>query len=275
MNVSFIKQMKNLEREVLLKSVELDDDGDDFQFELDDFSTSEEIIAIAPRCVRCNTCVGECPVNAIEPANIFRLAKITDKCVKCEICVQTCPVAAIKLIDNSVIYDNEGEEGVIDYNLGNVSCSHRVVRMNSISIDYTVDNNWDDCANLCPTNAFTLEFKEFFDKKGLDLGIDLIDDELYPHINENMCIGCGACVEISLNDNAVELDRYIGPIVHSRNLDINHEACVNCYLCEENCPTAAIELIDGEVVWDNDKCIRCVECTNHCPVGALKRVEIE
>ena len=159
MNVSFIKQMKNLEREVLLKSVELDDDGDDFQFELDDFSTSEEIIAIAPRCVRCNTCVGECPVNAIEPANIFRLAKITDKCVKCEICVQTCPVAAIKLIDNSVIYDNEGEEGVIDYNLGNVSCSHRVVRMKSISIDYTFDNNCDYCANLCPTNAFTLEFK--------------------------------------------------------------------------------------------------------------------
>ena len=43
MNVSFIKQIKDLEREVLLKSVELDDDGDDFQFELDDFSTNEEI----------------------------------------------------------------------------------------------------------------------------------------------------------------------------------------------------------------------------------------
>lgn len=275
MNVSFIKQMKNLEREVLLKSVELDDDGDDFQFELDDFSVSEEIIAIAPRCVRCNTCVGECPVNAIEPANIFRIAKITDKCVKCEICVQTCPVAAIKLINNSVIYNNEGEEGVIEYNLGNVSSAHRVVRMNNISIDYSVDNNWDDCATLCPTNAFTLQFKEFFDEKGLDLGIDLIEEELYPHINENMCIGCGACVEISLNNNAVELDRYVGPIVHSRNLDINHDLCVNCYLCEENCPTEAIELIDGEVVWDNDKCIRCVECTNHCPVAALKRVDIE
>ena len=31
MNVSFIKQIKDLEREVLLKSVELDDDGDDHQ----------------------------------------------------------------------------------------------------------------------------------------------------------------------------------------------------------------------------------------------------
>ena len=249
MNVTFQKQMKNLERE------------------------AEEIIAIAPRCVRCNTCVGECPVGAIEPANIFRIAKITEKCVKCEICVQTCPVSAIKLIDNSVIYNNE--EDYIEYSLSNVSCSHRVVRMNNISINYSVDNNWDDCANLCPTNAFTLEFKEFFEDLNADLGIDLVEDTLYPYVNEKMCIGCGACVEISHNDEAIELDRYLGPIVHSRNLDINHEACVNCYLCEENCPTEAIELVNGEVVLDNDKCIRCVECTRHCPVGALKRVDIE
>ena len=275
MNVSFIKQMKNLEREVLLKSVELDDDGEDFQFELNEFSVNEEIIAVAPKCVRCNTCVESCPVNAIEPANIFRIAKITDKCVKCEICVQTCPISAIKLIDNSVVYNSEDESDVIEYNLSNVRSPHRVVRMNSISIDYSIDNNWDDCANLCPTNAFTMEFKEFFENLDMDLGIELIENELYPYINEKMCIGCGACAEISLNSNAIELDRYLGPIVHGRKIDINHESCVNCFLCEENCPTGAIELIDGEVVLDNDKCIRCVECTNHCPVGALKRIEIE
>ena len=226
MNVTFQKQMKNLEREVLLKSVDLDDDGDDFQFVLDDFSANEEIIAIAPRCVRCNTCVGECPVSAIEPANIFRIAKITDKCVKCEICVQTCPVSAIKLINNSVIYNNEDENDCMEYNLSNVSSSHRVVRMNSISIDYSAENNWDDCANLCPTNAFTLEFKEFFEDLDINLGIDMAEDTLYPYVNEKMCIGCRACVEISHNDKAIDLDRYIGPIIHSRNLDINHEACV-------------------------------------------------
>ena len=275
MKVTFQKQMKNLEREVLLKSVDLDDDGDDFQFELEDFSSNEEIIAIAPRCVRCNTCVGECPVNAIEPANIFRIAKITEKCVKCEICVQTCPVSAIKLIDNSVVYKNEEEEDYMEYNLSNVSCSHRVVRMNDISINYSVDNNWEDCANLCPTNAFTLEFKEFFDDLDKDLGIEFNEDTLYPYVNEKMCIGCGACVEISQDNEAIDLDRYLGPIIHSRNLDINHEACVNCFLCEENCPTGAIELVDGEVVLDDDKCIRCVECTHHCPVGALKRIDIE
>ena len=78
-------------------------------------------------------------------------------------------------------------------------------------------------------------FKEFFEDLNMDLGIDLIDDELYPYINEKMCIGCGACAEISLNDNAVELDRYIGPIVHSRNLDINHEACGQLLYLRSGC----------------------------------------
>ncbi len=275
MNVSFIKQMKNLEREVLLKSVELDDDGDDFQFELDNFHAEEEIIAVAPKCVRCNTCVGTCPVGAIEPANIFRLAKITDKCVKCEICVQSCPVSAIKLIKNVVVYDGESENDFIEYGLNNVRCPHRVIRMKEIEIDYSQDNNWQDCADLCPTNAFTLEFKEFFDKLDFDAGIDLDEDTLYPYINRKLCIGCSACVEISKNENAITLDRIIGPIVHVRRIDINHDLCVNCFLCEENCPVEAIRLEGGEVVLDDDKCIRCVECTNHCPVGALKRVEIE
>ena len=92
---------------------------------------------------------------------------------------------------------------------------------------------------------------------------------------KNMCIGCGACAEISLNDNAIELDRYFGPVIHSRFIDVNHDLCVNCYLCEENCPTGAIELVDGKVVLNDDKCIRCIECTHRCPVVALKREVIK
>ena len=117
--------------------------------------------------------------------------------------------------------------------------------------------------------------KHFKYSMGLDIGIGLDEDTLYPYINKKLCIGCSACVEISKNENAIELDRMIGPIVHSRKIVVNHDSCVNCFLCEENCPVGAIMIEDGKVVLDDDMCIRCVECTNHCPVGALKRVEIE
>ena len=274
MNISFDKQISSLEREILLKSVEIHDSGDDFQFELNKFFSQKEIIAIAPRCIRCNMCVDQCPVDAIEPANIFKIAKITHDCVKCEICVHTCPVSAIKLIDNKVLYNHDEGDEAIEYNLASISRPHRVVRMNDISIDYSDLANYDNCAKFCPTDAFTLEFKSYFEELGIDVDIELEDDVLYPVINKKLCIGCGACVQFCENDS-VKLDRTIGPIVHTKNLEINQDECVNCYLCEENCPVEAIWLDEEKVVLNNDKCIRCINCTSHCPVGALNFVEID
>lgn len=274
MNISFDKQISSLEREILLKSVEIHDSGDDFQFELNKFFSQKEIIAIAPRCIRCNMCVDQCPVDAIEPANIFKIAKITHDCVKCEICVQTCPVSAIKLIDNKVSYNHDEGDEAIEYNLASISRPHRVVRMNDISIDYSDLANYDNCAKFCPTDAFTLEFKSYFEELGIDVDIELEDDVLYPVINKKLCIGCGACVQFCENDS-VKLDRTIGPIVHTKNLEINQDECVNCYLCEENCLVEAIWLDEEKVVLNNDKCIRCINCTSHCPVGALNFVEID
>ena len=274
MNISFDKQISSLEREILLKSVEIHDSGDDFQFELNKFFSQKEIIAIAPRCIRCNMCVDQCPVDAIEPANIFKIAKITHDCVKCEICVQTCPVSAIKLIDNKVSYNHDEGDEAIEYNLASISRPHRVVRMNDISIDYSDLANYDNCAKFCPTDAFTLEFKSYFEELGIDVDIELEDDVLYPVINKKLCIGCGACVQFCENDS-VKLDRTIGPIVHTKNLEINQDECVNCYLCEENCRVEAIWLDEEKVVLNNDKCIRCINCTSHCPVGALNFVEID
>ena len=271
MDVSFDKQIKSLEREILLKSVEIHDSGDDFQFELNNFASQEEIIAIAPRCIRCNMCVDQCPVDAIEPANIFKIAKITQQCVKCEICVQTCPVSAIKLIDNKVSYDSEEGDTAIEYNLASINRPHRVVRMNDISIDYSNLGNYDNCAKFCPTKAFTLEFKSYFED--LNIGIELEDDILYPAIDEKLCIGCGACVQFCENDS-IKLNRTIGPVVHTKNLQVNSDVCVSCYLCEENCPVEAICLEDDKVVLNDDKCIRCINCTSHCPVGALNFVNI-
>lgn len=44
-------------------------------------------------CVGCESCVGSCPVSAIEMDG--GKAKVTDACVECGTCVGTCPVSAI------------------------------------------------------------------------------------------------------------------------------------------------------------------------------------
>ncbi len=274
MDISFDKEMKSLEHDVYLKSVDLEDNTDDFKFELGDFQSEVELIAIGPDCVRCNLCAEVCPVNAIDEASIFKIAKIRqDDCVKCEICVQTCPITCIKIIKNIVEFDTEESEDV-KYYLTERVIPHRIIRMDDISINYHACNVEGDVPSFCPTGAYTLEFKEYFEDNNIEVDVELDEDTLYPVINKKLCIGCGACVVTSIGD-FVNLERYVGPLIYNKNLEINQDICVNCYLCEENCPTESIRLENGEVVLDDDKCIRCIECTSRCPVGALKLVKDE
>ncbi|MDO5849019.1 MAG: 4Fe-4S binding protein [Methanobrevibacter sp.] len=274
MDISFDKKIKSLEHSVYLKSVDLEDNNDDFKFELGDFQSEVELIAIGSDCVRCNLCVEVCPVDAIDEANLFKIAEIRqDDCVKCEICVQTCPITCIKIIKNLVEFSAD-EGDVVKYYLSERTIPHRIIRMEDIAIDYETCNAEGDVPKFCPTGAYTFEFKEYFEDHDIEVDIALEEDTLYPVIDKKLCIGCGACLVTSIGD-FITLKRYVGSLINTKNLEINQDICVNCYLCEENCPTDAIKLENGEVVLDDDKCIRCIECTSCCPVGALKLVKEE
>jgi len=52
----------------------------------------------ADDCVGCETCVPECPADAISMVDDKAVID-QDKCTQCETCIEACPVEAIKARD--------------------------------------------------------------------------------------------------------------------------------------------------------------------------------
>ncbi len=51
---------------------------------------------------------------------------------------------------------------------------------------------------------------------------------------------------------------------------INEEECLGCGACASECPVEAISEDGGKYVIDPEKCIECGACAGACPVGAPK-----
>jgi heterodisulfide reductase subunit A-like polyferredoxin len=50
---------------------------------------------------------------------------------------------------------------------------------------------------------------------------------------------------------------------------INHDVCIRCGICQDDCPRSAITERDGEMIIDYRNCIRCFCCQEFCPKGAI------
>lgn len=269
MEIKLKKQIETLEREITLKSVDLDEDIEDFNVDIHDYDDEEKLITVSPRCVRCNLCVEECPIGIISSSTWLKRAKIGEDCVQCEICAQTCPVSCIYVWETKAVINKD--EGV-EYTINEVSVPHRILKMEDISINREVCIGCGSCLKFCPTNAISLRSKEFIEARGEicpQIGaIDSEDGHMYSYIDKNRCCGCGSCVNLCIQ-GAISLKRNLGPVVIYSHIDVNNDICVGCGLCEDNCPVEAITVEDGTVILNNDKCIRCKECSSRCPVGAL------
>ena len=55
---------------------------------------------------------------------------------------------------------------------------------------------------------------------------------------------------------------------YSDKLKINHDACIRCGKCVENCPTGNLVMGDKEVTTKN-KCTMCYRCIANCPKQAI------
>lgn len=48
------------------------------------------------------------------------------------------------------------------------------------------------------------------------------------------------------------------------------DACTSCGLCEEICPSKAIQITSGKPEWIKKKCSHCSACINRCPTEAIQ-----
>lgn len=49
--------------------------------------------------------------------------------------------------------------------------------------------------------------------------------------------------------------------------------CINCGICVPDCPTGALTLVEGKVVWDDSQCIQCDQCINSCPHFSTPKIK--
>lgn len=47
------------------------------------------------------------------------------------------------------------------------------------------------------------------------------------------------------------------------------DTCTGCGLCEKNCPTGTIHIVNNKPQWGN-YCAQCLSCINRCPVRAIQ-----
>jgi NAD-dependent dihydropyrimidine dehydrogenase PreA subunit len=53
--------------------------------------------------------------------------------------------------------------------------------------------------------------------------------------------------------------------------EIDSEKCTGCGRCVEECPTGAVELVEGlAVIVRPDDCNYCTDCEPICPHGAIR-----
>lgn len=52
------------------------------------------------------------------------------------------------------------------------------------------------------------------------------------------------------------------------HIEINHDLCTACGLCEEQCRSECIKVLSRYV--DNSRCVRCFDCVAICPEEAIK-----
>ena len=136
---------------------------------------SSEPADSAKRCTGCQLCVSECPNGVLRPSNDLMHLMLPVMSYEhgfcrpeCTRCSEVCPAGAIKLVDQA--------------EKSSIQIGHAVfVQKNCVAVTDGVECG--NCERHCPTGAIEM----------VALREDDDESPWVPSVNEEACIGCGAC----------------------------------------------------------------------------------
>jgi len=100
-------------------------------------------------------------------------------------------------------------------------------------------------------------------------------------IDENLCTGCGQCVNVCPRNVIRLLPTSKKVIVRCRNSDtarqareVCADACIGCGRCKRECQYEAIVVENGFARIDPSKCVGCGSCAEVCPCHCITKPEV-
>ena len=98
-------------------------------------------------------------------------------------------------------------------------------------------------------------------------------------VNNEKCTGCMMCAEACPKGIIRQKKQTDMVAVKCSNHDVGKmvravckNGCIACRICEKNCPSEAIKVVDNLAVIDYDKCTSCGICIEKCPAHCIENV---
>jgi electron transport complex protein RnfB len=111
-----------------------------------------------------------------------------------------------------------------------------------------------DCGAVCPFGAVTR------------------DGRNAPVVDNELCVGCGRCVEECPKDIIVLVPESARPLpackTHEKGKFVKSicpTGCIKCRICIKECPENAIDMKNDIIEIDYEKCNKCGICIEKCP----------